>query len=385
MMKLTTIQIRDLGRTVTGHTPPTKETKYYGNYMPFVKPTDIDKDTKYTYEPEQYYSEEAAEKYKSSLIPKGSTCVVCIGTIGEKMTMAHCDMFTNQSINSIIPSEDYDKDYVYYLLKYNLGKVKSLNKGTASGREFVSKSTFLDMNIRVYKDKHMQEKIGKILSYYDNLIENYHRQIKLLEEAAQRLYKEWFVDLHFPGHDNVKVIDGVPEGWLSYNIDDVFDIKYGKNLSTKEIAPTGKYPVYGANGIIGYYDKYNCDEPVVLITSRGNGSGDVLKTYERYTFVTNNSFIVKAKVDFPYCMLPFTFGLMRSVNFRSIRTGAAQPQLTNASIHLMNITLPTSDLIKKYCDTMEPNFKLVRHLRNQLTLLTESRDRLLPKLMSGEI
>ena len=231
----------------------------------------------------------------------------------------------------------------------------------------------------------IQDSIATTLSRYDKLIANYHRQIKLLEEAAQRLYKEWFVDLHFPGHENVKVIDGVPEGWLSYNIDDVFDIKYGKNLSTKEIAPTGKYPVYGANGIIGYYDKYNCDEPVVLITSRGNGSGDVLKTYERYTFVTNNSFIVKAKVDFPYCMLPFTFGLMRSVNFRSIRTGAAQPQLTNASIHLMNITLPTSDLIKKYCDTMEPNFKLVRHLRNQLTLLTESRDRLLPKLMSGEI
>lgn len=107
------VLVKDLGRTVTGHTPPTKEKKFFGDFMPFIKPTDISKDEKYTYHPEQYYSLEAAEKYKSSLIPKGATCVVCIGTIGEKMTMAHCDLFTNQSINSIIPFDDYDPDFVY--------------------------------------------------------------------------------------------------------------------------------------------------------------------------------------------------------------------------------------------------------------------------------
>ena len=295
------------------------------------------------------------------------------GCLGRRLALIRTD---NNKVNN--------KYLYYYFFSPEWRATIAQNTITGSTVDRISIANFPNLKISL-PPRPIQNSIATTLSRYDNLIENYHRQIKLLEEAAQRLYKEWFVDLHFPGHENVKVIDGVPEGWLSYNIDDVFDIKYGKNLSTKEIAPTGKYPVYGANGIIGYYDKYNCDEPVVLITSRGNGSGDVLKTYERYTFVTNNSFIVKAKVDFPCCILPFTFGLVRSVNFRSVRTGAAQPQLTNASIHLMNITLPTSDLIKKYCDAMEPNFKLVRHLRNQLSLLTESRDRLLPKLMSGEI
>ena len=274
--------------------------------------------------------------------------------------------------------------YFTYLFKSN-GFRKAI-AGTAVGANIQNLSQGRLGNYEFeLPPRSVQDSIATTLSRYDALIANYQRQIKLLEEAAQRLYKEWFVDLRFPGHESVKVTDGVPEGWRSYNIDDVFDIKYGKNLSTKEISSTGKYPVYGANGIIGYYNKYNCEEPVVLITSRGNGSGDVLKTYEQYTFVTNNSFVVKPKAQYSYCTLPFTFGLMCSANFRSVRTGAAQPQLTNASIHHINIVMPPCDIIKKYCSMMEADYKLVRYLRKQLTLLTESRDRLLPKLMSGEI
>ena len=274
--------------------------------------------------------------------------------------------------------------YFTYLFKSN-GFRKAI-AGTAVGANIQNLSQGRLGNYEFeLPPRSVQDSIATTLSRYDALIANYQRQIKLLEAAAQRLYKEWFVDLRFPGHESVKVTDGVPEGWRSYNIDDVFDIKYGKNLSTKEISSTGKYPVYGANGIIGYYNKYNCEEPVVLITSRGNGSGDVLKTYEQYTFVTNNSFVVKPKAQYSYCTLPFTFGLMCSANFRSVRTGAAQPQLTNASIHHINIVMPPCDIIKKYCSMMEADYKLVRYLRKQLTLLTESRDRLLPKLMSGEI
>ncbi len=274
--------------------------------------------------------------------------------------------------------------YIGYYLRSPKFRGKFMAFSSMTTRASLANDDLLNMEVEV-PSKSIQHSIAITLSRYDALIANYLRQIKLLEEAAQRLYKEWFVDLHFPGHESVNIIDGVPEGWRSYNIDDVFDIKYGKNLSTKEISSTGKYPVYGANGIIGYYNKYNCEEPVVLITSRGNGSGDVLKTYEQYTFVTNNSFVVKPKAQHSYCTLPFTFGLMCSANFRSVRTGAAQPQLTNASIHHINIVMPPCDIIKKYCSMMETDYKLVRYLRKQLTLLTESRDRLLPKLMSGDI
>ena len=230
-----------------------------------------------------------------------------------------------------------------------------------------------------------QHRIASILSRYDSLIDNYQKQIKLLEEAAQRLYKEWFVDLHFPGHENTKIVDGVPEGWEKMKVDSIYSIKYGKILSTKLITETGLFPVYGANGVIGYYDKANCNEQVVLITSRGNGSGDVLVTYHKDSFITNNSFVVTPLEGYEYCKLPFTFQFLKMANFRAVRTGAAQPQLTNQSIHTVDVVLPNRCLIEKYCAaTVRMNDAIIKY-REQLRLLTEARDRLLPKLMSGEI
>lgn len=380
-----TITIGDLGTVITGKTPPTYNKNYYGDYVVFIKPTDISESSKFTYETEEMYSKLAAEKYSSSLIPKGAICVPCIGTIGTKMTMTHCACYTNQSINSIVCNDKYDNEYVFYLIKNFLPDLKSYNKGTASGREYVSKSSFESIELQAEQDINIQRKIGQILSRYDALIENYQRQIKLLEEAAQRLYKEWFVDLHFPGHENTKIVDGVPEGWEKMPVDSIYSIKYGKNLSTKLITPTGKYPVYGANGVIGYYDVANCNNQVVLITSRGNGSGDVLMTYHKDAFITNNSFVVSPLDDYSYCQLPFTYQFLKNANFRAVRTGAAQPQLTNQSIHTVDVVLPSKNIIIEYCDKVSYNNKEIIILRNQIRLLTEARDRLLPKLMSGEL
>lgn len=379
------VTIGDLGTVITGKTPPTTNKNYYGDYAVFIKPTDISEQSKYTYETEEMYSKLAAEKYASSLIPRGAICIPCIGTIGTKMTMAPCDCYTNQSINSIVCNENFDNEYVYYLIKNFLPGLKAYNLGTASGREYVSKSNFEKIELEVELDKDVQKRIGLFLSRYDSLIENYQKQIKLLEEAAQRLYKEWFVDLHFPGHENTKIVNGMPEGWEKKCVDSIYSIKYGKNLSTKLITADGDYPVYGANGVIGYYNKANCNEQVVLITSRGNGSGDVLMTYHRDAFITNNSFIVLPLDEYDYCQLPFTYQFLKNANFRSVRTGAAQPQLTNQSIHTVNVVLPQKEFIVEYCKRTLRSNDVIIHLRNQIRLLTEARNRLLPKLMSGEI
>ena len=184
-----TVTIGDLGIVITGKTPPTTNKNYYGDYAVFIKPTDISEQSKFTYETEEMYSKLAAEKYESSLVPKGAICVPCIGTIGTKMTMTHCDCYTNQSINSIVCNDNYDNEYVYYLIKNFLPGLKAYNLGTASGREYVSKSNFEKIELEVELDKDIQKRIGMFLSRYDSLIENYQKQIKLLEEAAQRRYK----------------------------------------------------------------------------------------------------------------------------------------------------------------------------------------------------
>ena len=379
-----TITIGDLGTIITGKTPPTTNKNYYGDYAVFIKPTDISEQCKFTYETEEMYSKLAAEKYESSLIPKGAICVPCIGTIGTKMTMAPCDCYTNQSINSIVCNENYDNEYVYYLIKNFLPGLKAYNLGTASGREYVSKSNFEKIELVAEQDKTIQKKIGEFLSRYDSLIENYQKQIKLLEEAAQRIYKEWFVDLRFPGHENTKIVDGVPEGWEEKSISEVFDFKYGKILPTKDFVEDGPIPVYGASKQIGRYTKANCFEPKVLIGSRGN-AGFVHRTIEDETYVTNNSFIVEPCAKYGYLKLPFIFESFKVLDFDAICTGAAQPQLTLNSISSLKYIVPIKDLIVKYCGITTCYFNKIALAYKQIHLLTEARDRLLPKLMSGEI
>lgn len=228
-----------------------------------------------------------------------------------------------------------------------------------------------------------QERIAGILRHYDFLIENNQKQIKLLEEAAQRLYKEWFIDLRFPGHENVEIVEGIPIGWNKCFIDDIFQIRYGKTLPTSKISNEGAYPVYGANGIIGYYNEKNCDDYTVLITSRGNGSGDVSRTHDKESFVTNNSFIVKP-LNSLY-RVSYVYQLMKHTDFKRVCTGSAQPQLTNTSISTIIVTKPAEEVIELFCDRTDNLYKKIESLLRQNLLLEEARDRLLPKFMSGEI
>lgn len=402
-----TINIGDLGTIITGKTPPTTNKNYYGDYAVFIKPTDISEQSKYTYETEEMYSKLAAEKYESSLIPKGAICVPCIGTVGTKMTMAPCDCYTNQSINSIICNENYDNEYVYYLIKNFLPGLKAYNLGTASGREYVSKSNFEKIELVAEQDKEIQKKIGVILSRYDSLIENYQKQIKLLEEAAQRLYKEWFVDLRFSGHENTNIIDGVPEGWEKKTIDDV-TCKITTGLNPRKNFVLGKGSNYYvtiknmADNTLFLDDR--CDrvdnEALEKINKRSDLKiGDILfsgiGTIGRVALVdipTNNwnvsesVFTLRANdivtKEFLYLML---LSPDMQNYCQSNAHGAAQKGIRMADLKAYSFNLPPFGVIQKFTNLVTPTIKKVSSIRNQIRLLTEARDRLLPKLMSGEI
>ena len=276
-------------------------------------------------------------------------------------------------------------DPVFFNYLFKTRQFKKSMTGTAVGANIqnLSQSRLGSCEVNV-PDIEIQKKIATILSRYDSLIENYQKQIKLLEEAAQRLYKEWFVDHHFPGHENTKIVDGVPEGWEEKSISEVFDFKYGKILPTKDFVEDGPIPVYGASKQIGRYTKANCFEPKVLIGSRGN-AGFVHRTIEDETYVTNNSFIVEPCAKYGYLKLPFIFESFKVLDFVAICTGAAQPQLTLNSISSLKYIVPIKDLIVRYCGITTCYFSKIALAYKQIHLLTEARDRLLPKLMSGEI
>ena len=376
------VTIGELGIIITGNTPPRSNPILYGNYTPFIKATDISETEKYTYHPEEYYSEEGYNKYIKSLIPKGSTCVVTIGSIGKKMTMAHCDLFINQAMNAIIPNENFDNEYVYYAVKNILPNIKMLDSGTASGRENVSKSAFSKMQILIEDNIITQRRIAEILSRYDSLIENYQKQIKLLEESAQRLYKEWFVDLRFPGHENTKFVDGVPEGWEKICLGELVCFKRGKTITKKEIIE-GNIPVVAGGIEPAYYcNKSNTRNRVVTISASGANAGYTRMYFEKI-WASDCSFIDCSMTNyfhFVYCYL-----IANKIAIDNLQKGAAQPHVYPKDINALALCCPHNDILDSFESKISYYFDLISSLQKQIHKLTEARDRLLPKLMSVKI
>lgn len=374
--------IGDLGIVITGKTPSKSNKAFYGNHALFLKPTDISESCKFTYTTEEMYSQVAAQKFASSLIPKGAICIPCIGTLGTKMTMSHCDCFTNQSINSIVCNKNYDNEYVYYLMKNFLPNLKSYNLGTASGREFISKSNFEKIEIIAEQDISTQHRIASILSRYDDLIENYQRQIKLLEEAAQRLYKEWFVDFRFPGHETTKFVNGIPEGWEKKKVGEVAEFKRGKTVTKKDIIE-GKVPVVAGGLDPAYYcNKSNTEARVITVSASGANAGFTRMYYEKI-WASDCSFVDSKTTQ--YLHFVYSFLKENKTSIDNMQKGSAQPHVYAKDINAMDILVPTNELLFLFENKSENIHNLLSINNTQIRSLTEARDRLLPKLMNGEI
>lgn len=370
----------DLGTIITGNTPPRSRPELYGSHTPFVKATDISENEKYTYNPEECYSEEGYKKYIKSLVPKGSTCVVTIGSIGKKMTMAHCDLFINQAMNAIIPFPNFDKDYVYYAVRNVLSNIKTLDSGTASGRENVSKSAFSRMEVIIDDDLLIQKRIATALSRYDSLIDNYQKQIKLLEEAAQRLYKEWFVNLRFPGHENTNIVDGVPEEWEKKKLGSIAPILTGKkdaNYGT----PDGNYPFFTCSQEPIKAPSYSFDAEAVLLA--GNGDFNVKLYRGKFEAYQRTYVLIPSNADLLYVL--YNSVAKNMVKLANGASGSTIKFLTKRMIENIDVLVPTNTILNEYNSLRRKIQQDLENIKSQLRLLTESRDRLLPKLLSGEI
>ena len=270
-------------------------------------------------------------------------------------------------------------------------------------------STMLNLNTTILSNApveipslRIQNRIVEILSRYDSLIENYQKQIKLLEEAAQRLYKEWFVDLRFPGHENTKIVDGVPEGWEKKKISDVCETVGGGTPSTK-------VPAYYKGGRIKWVtptditrnnciclldtDKKITEEGLRNSSTKMVPAGTILMTSRAsvgyfgiadFEVCTNQGFI--SCIPIPNMQMYLLFNLMSRVDeIRKKAGGSTYLEISKSVFRNFDIVCPSEIILLQFQDKASLVLKKEKTLSLQLRLLTEARDRLLPKLMSGEI
>lgn len=316
--------------------------------------------------------------------------IVFVRSNGNKELVGRCMM-----IDSDIPvtysgfcinlrlndKKKFNPVYFNYLFRTRLFR-KSMT-GTAVGANIqnLSQSRLGSCEVNV-PDVETQKDIATILSRYDSLIENYQKQIKLLEEAAQRLYKEWFVDLRFPGHENTKIVDGVPEGWEKRKIGNLIEkVKRSKQVPSSEYDNTGKIPIIdqSRNYIAGYTDDFDCrielDVPAIIF-------GDHTRILKYITFPFAKG------ADGTQLVVSNDLGRMpQSLFYHSL----LNVDLSNYSyarhfkyLKEEEILLPSEQLARHFDVIISVQYKAIQSYRDQIHLLTEARDRLLPKLMSGE-
>lgn len=248
-----------------------------------------------------------------------------------------------------------------------------------------------------------QRRIADILSAYDDLIENNRKQIKLLEEAAQRLYKEWFVDLRFPGHEHTKIVDGVPEGWGKLHISDVCDTIGGGTPSTKvkEYYQNGSIPWVTPTDITKNNSLVLLDTAIKITNEGLNNSsakmvppGTILMTSRasvgffgicNFPVCTNQGFISCVPYQHDAQMYLLYNLLNRVDEIRTKAGGSTYLEISKKTFRDFEIVVPDTQVLTLFQMTAEKSIEQIRILSTQILKLQQARDRLLPKLMSGEI
>ena len=302
----------------------------------------------------------------------------------------------NQRVGKItvIDSDDCDLDYVYYYLSQDEVKIKLASKAGGAANQANISPTDIKNLVIPFPPADIQRMIASVLRAYDNLIENNQKQIKLLEEAAQRLYKEWFVDLRFPGYENTKIVDGVPEGWNVKSIDDIAEYINGYAFKPSDWGTSGK-PIIKIKEM---------SSGVTTDTPRNSGenipikynvtAGDILfswsATLSAMIWDEEDGLLNQHLFKVIPCNGISREFVLQSIlktldEFSNLTTGSTMKHIQRGKLKEVHVNTPTEKLMKEFESISEPIRKQVLKLKRQIIVLQEARNRLLPKLMGGEI
>ena len=386
-------ELGTISRGKSKHRPRNDPSLYNGEY-PFIQTADVKNANFYITEYAQTYNKKGLSQ--SKLWKKGTLCITIAANIADTGILG-IDACFPDSIMGFIPYKDKsDVRYVKYCFDVLQKQCQQISQGATQDNlswEKLSTIKFPAPPLSV------QKRIADILSAYDDTIENNQKQIKLLEEAAQRLYKEWFVDLHFPGYENTEIIDGVPSGWERDTIDSKVNFLNGYAFKSKEFDKKGIYKIVTIKNVKdGQFDGENVNHIIdipskipeycklkdgdILLSLTGNVGRVCLVVGENYLL---NQRVAKLKSIFP----AYTYCLFRSremhIKMNNLANGAAQQNLSPVRTGKILLPFPTIDLLQQFENIVQPIIEKILLLSKQITKLKKARDGLLPKLMSGEI
>ncbi|WP_413438951.1 restriction endonuclease subunit S [Sulfuriferula sp. GW1] len=275
-----------------------------------------------------------------------------------------------------------DPLYLFYALQSDFGQGEL--KARASGTTVlgIKQSELRKVRVPVFPLP-VQQRIAGILSAYDELIENNQRRIRILEDMARSLYREWFVRFRYPGHESVPLVDSplgqIPQGWECGRLDEVLVLQRGFDLP-KDKREDGAVPIIAATGINGFHSVAKVKAPGV-VTGRSGSIGTVLYVQEDF-WPLNTALWVK---EFPKSEPLFAYYLLSSLELKQFNSGAAVPTLNRNDVHGVQVVIPPRELQRRFQLNAGAMLKQAEILQRQTTNLRRTRDLLLPRLLSGQV
>lgn len=370
----------------SGSTPKGGSTVYIDEGVALIRSQNV-YNLSFDYSGLVFINSEAAEKLNGVKIEPNDILLNITGDSVARTCLVPIEVIparVNQHVSIIRPRKNVlDATFLSYYLAspFMQSFMLGLAVGKGTSRNAMTKDMISNFEIPC-PAMAIQKKIASILKSYDDLIENNQKQIKLLEEAAQRLYKEWFVDLRFPGHESVKIVDGVPEGWSSDQLIKLAEFKRGKTI-TKSSVKEGNVPVIAGGLEPAYFHNVaNTVAPVITVSASGANAG-YTALHNHNVWASDCSFIDSKICEHIYYVYNF---LKTNKNMMlNLQKGSAQPHVYAKNINELILLIPEEKVLKEYSNKVEVIYKAIFHKSKQISSLREARDRLLPKLMSGEI
>ena len=367
--------LSDLVDVIGGGTPKTTEESYWNGSIPWLSVKDFCGDKKYVYNTEKSITEEGLNNSSTKLLHKDNIIISARGTVGE-LAMIPYDMAFNQSCFGLIPKGNNDPHFVYYLLKDKVRSLKSQTQGSVF--DTITKATFDRIECADYSEED-QRRIASILSSLDRKIELNNKINADLEEMAQAIFKNWFVD--FEPFKDGKFVDSelgmIPEGWKVGCLEDLITIKYGKDHKKLE---DGTFPVYGSGGFMRFVNSWLYDGESVLIPRKGT-LDNIMYVCEKFWTVDTMFFSVP-KMDY---VMKYVYNYIKRFDFSKMNEGTSVPSNTAARLNKMPILIPTHEILEMYDETLCPIYNKRKMKDKESRILSLLRDTLLPRLMSGEL
>ena len=325
----------------------------------------------------KYIDQQTHDSIRRYTIFKDDVYISIAGTIGRVGMVPdtfHGANLTENAAKITDIDSSFNPRFLMYFLRSHLGQgqIAAKTGGTSQPKLALYRIEEIDCP-KLPRD--MQDEIVVAAKNYDDLIENNRRRIQLLEESARLLYQEWFVHLRFPGHEQVKIIDGVPVGWEQKTLKQVATLNYGKALKA-EIRVPGPYPVYGSSGEVGSHEKALVKGPSIVIGRKGN-VGSVYWVNIDFHPIDTVYYISSEESSL------FLYHALQNVQF--INTDVAVPGLNRDMAYSRKILIPDDKNHQRFLEEAQPIHNQINKLQDYNAKLAQARDLLLPKLMNGEL